>query len=73
MKAMLEPKIVAARIQRPADLLQGVTASFARMSASSQGGLAMFAIRGESEFVSMLNCCRHVYLCLVSRQYTTTA
>src|SRR5947209_15811584 len=45
MKAMLEPKIVAARIHRPTALLQGAATSFERMNASSQGGLAILTIQ----------------------------
>jgi hypothetical protein len=44
MKAILEPKIVAARTQRPADLLHSAVASFERMLASSQGCLTILAI-----------------------------
>jgi hypothetical protein len=40
MKDMLEPKIVAARTHRWADLLQGAATPFERMIASSQGGFA---------------------------------
>jgi hypothetical protein len=37
IKAMLEPRIVAARIQRPLDLEQGTIGVVERRSGSSQG------------------------------------
>jgi hypothetical protein len=46
MKAMPEPKIVAAKTHRPADLLQGAVVSFDRILASSQGCLTILAISG---------------------------
>jgi hypothetical protein len=46
MKAMLEPKIVAAKTHRPAALPQGAVASFDRMLASSQGCVTIWAMSG---------------------------
>src|SRR6266850_1043661 len=42
MKTMLDPRIVAARIQRRRDLVHGVAPLFAEMTPSSQGGRRMF-------------------------------
>jgi hypothetical protein len=44
MKAMLEPKIVAANTHRPVDLLHGAAAFLALMNASSQGCLTILAM-----------------------------
>jgi hypothetical protein len=41
MKAMLDPKIVAARIHGAAVAVQGASAFFKRMTPSSQGCLMM--------------------------------
>jgi len=48
MKAMLEPKIVAAKTQRPADLLQRAVASFDRIAPSLQGCVLILAMSGTS-------------------------
>jgi hypothetical protein len=50
MKAMLEPRIVATSTQIPVSALQGTSALFDRISASSQGILmeAVHAILGVS-------------------------
>jgi hypothetical protein len=55
MKAMLEPRMVAARIQRPF-VKAGPSHEPARIAASSHGGLAMLAIvysppRGDTKVV----------------------
>jgi hypothetical protein len=44
MNAMLEPKIVAARIHGPDDLVQGAVVALERMTASSQGDRMKFDI-----------------------------
>jgi hypothetical protein len=58
MKAMLEPRIVAARIQCPACFMHGTSASIDRMMASSHGGFikamdALFVCVGLSTSISI--------------------
>src|SRR5689334_2228294 len=48
MNAMLEPRMVAARIHGPAVSAQRAAAVSERMTPSSHGGMTMFAIRCET-------------------------